>query len=75
MIYEGKQAVKASLLVTLTLVVTAYFPFYTYEKCIVKVIPANIYLFKVNNRNNRKRCEICLKSTIIVRVLTTKCGC
>ena len=22
---------------------------------------ANIYLFKVNNRNTRKRCEICLK--------------
>ena len=26
--------------------------------------PANIYLLKVNNRNTRKRCEICLKSTI-----------
>ena len=25
---------------------------------------ANIYLFKVNNRNNRKRCEICSKLTI-----------
>ena len=25
---------------------------------------ANIYLFKVNNRNTRKRCEICLKLTI-----------
>ena len=25
---------------------------------------ANIYLFKVKNRNNRKRCEICSKSTI-----------
>ena len=24
----------------------------------------NIYLFKVNNRNTRKRCEICSKSTI-----------
>ena len=24
----------------------------------------NIYLFKVNNRNTRKRCEICLKLTI-----------
>ena len=23
--------------------------------------PANIYLFKVNNRNTRKRCEICSK--------------
>ena len=27
-------------------------------------IPANIYLFKVNNRNTRKSCEICLKLTI-----------
>ena len=26
--------------------------------------PANIYLFKVNNKNTRKRCEICSKSTI-----------
>ena len=26
--------------------------------------PANIYLFKVNNRNIRERCEICSKSTI-----------
>ena len=26
--------------------------------------PANIYLFKVNNRNTRKRCEICTKLTI-----------
>ena len=26
--------------------------------------PANIYLFKVNNRSTRKRCEICSKSTI-----------
>ena len=25
--------------------------------------PANIYLFKIHNRNNRKRCEICLKLT------------
>ena len=23
------------------------------------VFPANIYLFKVNNTNTRKRCEIC----------------
>ena len=27
-------------------------------------IPANIYLFKVNNRNTRKRFEMCSKSTI-----------
>ena len=26
--------------------------------------PANICLFKVNNRNSRKRCEICSKLTI-----------
>ena len=26
--------------------------------------PANIYLFKVNNRNIRKMCEICPKLTI-----------
>ena len=26
--------------------------------------PANIYLFKVNNRNISKRCEICSKLTI-----------
>ena len=29
-----------------------------------KPIPANIYLFKVNNKNTRKRCEICSKLTI-----------
>ena len=26
--------------------------------------PANIYFFKVNNRNTRKSCEICSKLTI-----------
>ena len=26
--------------------------------------PANIYLFKVNNRSTRKKCEICSKLTI-----------
>ena len=26
--------------------------------------PANVYLFKVNNRNTRKRCGICSKLTI-----------
>ena len=26
--------------------------------------PANIYVLKVNNRNTRKRCEICSKLTI-----------
>ena len=27
-------------------------------------LPANIYFFKINNRNTRKRCEICSKLTI-----------
>ena len=27
-------------------------------------LPANSYLFKVNNKNTRKRCEICLKLTM-----------
>ena len=27
-------------------------------------IPATIYLFKVNDRNTRKSCEVCLKLTI-----------
>ena len=29
-----------------------------------RIFPANIYLFKVNNRNSRKRCEICSKLLI-----------
>ena len=28
-------------------------------------LPAGNYLFKVNNRNTRTRCEICLKLTIM----------
>ena len=28
------------------------------------MIPVGIYMFKVNNRNNRTRCEICSKLTI-----------
>ena len=28
------------------------------------LLPANIYLFEVNNRNTRKMCEICSKLTI-----------
>ena len=27
----------------------------------MKVNPGNIYLFKINNRNTRKRCEACSK--------------
>ena len=30
----------------------------------LRCFSANIYLFKVNNRNTRKRCEICLKITM-----------
>ena len=30
----------------------------------VEQVSANIYLFKVNNRNSRKRCNICSKLTI-----------
>ena len=34
------------------------------EKIYLKKYPANIYLFKVNNENTRKRCEIGAKLTI-----------
>ena len=27
----------------------------------------NIYLFKINNRNTRRRCETCLKLTLEIR--------
>ena len=30
-------------------------------------VPVNIYLFKFNNKNTRKRCEMCLKLTIKTR--------
>ena len=30
----------------------------------VIIYPTNIYLFKANNRNTRKRCEICSKLTM-----------
>ena len=29
-----------------------------------RIYPDNIYLFKINNRNARKRCEICSELTI-----------
>ena len=35
-----------------------------YKSLSTRVIPDNIYLFKVYNWNNRKRCEICSKLTI-----------
>ena len=41
--------------------------FYLLFGCVTRVFsfnPANIYLFKVNNRNPRKRCGICLKFKI-----------
>ena len=38
--------------------------FYTSEVLDIIMFPANIYLFKVNNRNTRKGCEICSKLTI-----------
>ena len=31
--------------------------------CYEKIFPAGINLLKVNNRNSRTRCEICLKLT------------
>ena len=30
----------------------------------LETTPANVYLFKFNNRNTRKRCKICSKLTI-----------
>ena len=45
--------------------------FETFCKCFIanynhyaNTIPANIYLFKINNRKIRKRCETCSKLTI-----------
>ena len=32
------------------------------NRCFI-IFPASIYLFKVNNRNTRKRCEMCSKLT------------
>ena len=34
------------------------------EKQVPKNFPAHIFLFKVSNRNTRKRCEICSKLII-----------
>ena len=38
--------------------------FYMILYCFTLLSPANIYLFKINNRNTRDRCEICSKLTI-----------
>ena len=35
--------------------------------------PANIYLFKVNNRKTRKRCEICSKLILKLILKTSFC--
>ena len=37
---------------------------YVIPTSLLDIFPANIYLFKVNNRNTRKRCEIYSKLTI-----------
>ena len=38
--------------------------FYDYVVCsVAKNFPAGIYMFKVNNRNTRTKCEICSKLT------------
>ena len=34
------------------------------KQSMFNTFPAGIYLHKVNNRNTRKRCEICSKLTI-----------
>ena len=38
--------------------------FFIFGLALINMFPGNIYLFKVNNKNTRKRCEICLKLTI-----------
>ena len=37
---------------------------YTLLKSMVKATPASNYMFKVNNRNTRTRCEICSELTV-----------
>ena len=43
---------------------TTTFPLLTLNNVNTNSYPANIYLFKVNKRNSRKRCEICSKLSI-----------
>ena len=43
---------------------TVFWCFLGKEKGALRTNPANIYLFKFNNGNTRKRCEICSKITI-----------
>ena len=42
-----------------------------HHRCFLRLCPANIYLFKVNNKNTWKRYSICLKWTI----KTVNCYC
>ena len=37
--------------------------------CLLLVHPVGIYMFKVNNRNTKARCEICLKLTILLTIV------
>ena len=53
----------ASLKAALTVVIQRE-SYYGNIEYIQQINPANIYLFKANNRNTRKRCEICSKLTI-----------
>ena len=53
----------ASLKATLTVVIQRESDYGNIEY-IQQINRANIYLFKVNNKNNRKRCEICSKLTM-----------
>ena len=41
-------------------------PKYTYECCSAAVTynPANLYFFKISNRNTRKKFEICLNTSM-----------
>ena len=51
-----------SLIKALNSAINALLLWHSYPK--FNKIPAGIYLLKVNNRNTRTRCEICLKLTI-----------
>ena len=58
--------VLVSLLLILNIFHTFFWCFYCQlwaGKCRLGFNPVNIYLFKVNNRNTRKSCEICSKLT------------
>ena len=41
-----------------------YLEDFSHIKNVKAINPANIYLFKVNNRNVAKRCDVCSKLTI-----------